>query len=308
MSIACDPQNFFAKPRPFRTLAAAAVSAFLLFWILQNVEVSLLLQHIKTARLSWLIPAFFLNLFFPPLAALRWHALLKPLGFSFPYRRLLFLCLAAWPAASVLPAKTGDFIRALDFRKENAGRLVFFSLILERMLDIAVLGAMVLMGTAFLFPRFFPAGLLIYLGFGAAGFGALRTLARWFQTPFNLRIFFAGVSNTLPASLGIWALSLVQWQWTAQSLGETLPAVDSLFRLPIALAAGTAPIAWAGIGPRDAAFLWLYETLLAPERILAVSFLFTSLRYLAPGVLGLPWTYLWIRRRAQNDTTHKPSK
>jgi len=89
-------------------------------------------------------------------------------------------------------------------------------------------------------------------------------------------------------SIGIWLLHLLQIWMFIRALGSSVPLADSLGLTPLAILVGLLPLTMAGIGTRDAALIYFYAGYFGAATGAALGLLCT-LRYVIPGVAGLPW-------------------
>ena len=85
----------------------------------------------------------------------------------------------------------------------------------------------------------------------------------------------------------IWAGHFVQIAIMAWALGVSGPWAPLLAVFPVVILAGLLPMTIAGIGPRDAAMVFLAGPLIGNDVAAALSILFL-LRYIVPGLPGLP--------------------
>jgi glycosyltransferase 2 family protein len=79
--------------------------------------------------------------------------------------------------------------------------------------------------------------------------------------------------------------------WALGIKGPWLPLAGTL---PLVILAGLAPFTFAGIGTRDAAIVLLIGPLVGADKAAALGVLFW-LRYLVPGLVGLPLIPLYFR-------------
>jgi len=91
-------------------------------------------------------------------------------------------------------------------------------------------------------------------------------------------------------SLLLWLFHMGQFFFMFKSLGSSISIFDVFRLVPIAIIIGLIPITILGIGTRDSALIYLfspYESL----SLIAVVGLFASVRYIIPGILGIPFVY-----------------
>ncbi len=280
-----------------------AVSAGLMSLWLHQVGMDRLRTVFLQVNLPAFLPVVAANLLLPILAAWRWGAALEICGIQASFKETFKVFLAAWPVASVTPGKIGDLVRVWALGKEGKKMAVLASLIVERIFDLGVLAGLALLGAMGLFPErriwilsLLAAGVLSgWLFFRFQGGKLVRRIFQKMKVAPTKGGLARPLALLLASSGSIWMLSVAQWDGVLWALGIPSNLLDSLLKVPLALMAGMIPLAWMGIGTRDGTFLGLYAGQVPPEKILAASLVFTAIRYLAPGVLGWPWTF-WVLR------------
>jgi uncharacterized membrane protein YbhN (UPF0104 family) len=288
--------------RILRGVAAVTFSLGLLFLCLERVGVGPLLEVLSQIKKGPVFVALVLNLAFPFLGTLRWKAALEICGIERSFRQVLSIFLAAWPLASVTPGKLGDLLRVWAFKREGKGLAALASLIVERFFDLIVLAGLTLLGGFEFLGRwgFWVLVGLVFLVLVFWMFFRLKgaRLAVWMEAKWSVSFHRENFSRAFPrvlaGSLGIWILSVAQWQAILDALGIQANFLDSFLRVPPALLAGMVPLTWMGMGTRDGAFLAVYAGQIPAQKILAASLVFTVVRYLVPGLLGWPWTYAFF--------------
>ncbi len=303
--------------RILRGAAAVLISAGLMFFWFSKVGTGPLLSSLSQMRMGPLWFALALNITFPFFASIRWKAALELCGLKRPFSKVLGLFMAAWPLASVTPAKLGDLLRVWAFQREKKGWPALASLVVERFFDLTVLFLLAALGGYFIFPQadhWILAGLLTALLLGwvfffLAGSSVVSWIEDRFSISFNRKNLSGIFLRILGGSLGVWLLSVAQWQAVLEASGIQVSFLDSLLKVPPALLAGMIPLAWMGLGTRDGTFLAVYSGQIPAEKILAASLIFTAIRYLAPGLLGWPWTFAFFRAsgRASSGKNKKRS-
>ena len=229
----------------------------------------------------WLAGAF--AMFVPQtlVSAWRWQGLaagIQRISLATALRQTL----AASALNLVVPSKLGDLSKAGMLPRQAmtpAAGLV----VVEKGSDVAAL--LVLLGLGWLGANSFAVVLLTGAviagaawGFAAAAVPAsgLGRLLGWRQA--------AGLAS---ASLLLWMLHLAQFDLFLRAAGVHVSATDILSRIPVAIFAGLVPLTLWGIGTRDGALMWLFADVTTPAVMAGVGLL-TALRYLVPGVAGIP--------------------
>ena len=94
-------------------------------------------------------------------------------------------------------------------------------------------------------------------------------------------------------SIGLWLLHLTQiWLFTV-AVGASVPFAAGLALSPVVLLCGLVPFTLRGIGPRDAATVYLFAAYMAPEPAAAVGLLMIS-RSLLPALAAIPFVRRYL--------------
>ena len=101
-------------------------------------------------------------------------------------------------------------------------------------------------------------------------------------------------------------LQLLQIHFFLKAAGVSVGLTTTIARVPLALAAGWAPLSIAGIGLRDAALIWLFQDVAPAAQMVVVGILVTS-RYLAIGAVGCFCLGAILRRRKSGKRSEMPS-
>jgi glycosyltransferase 2 family protein len=129
-----------------RAIVPLAATAFFLWWALKDVEWALAWGYLRHAHLGYLAAALLVATLTVHVRALRWKVLLEPVRADMPLRPRLAGTAVGLAANNVLPARAGEFARALVCARLARLPLasVFGSLALERVLDgIAIVSLLV---------------------------------------------------------------------------------------------------------------------------------------------------------------------
>jgi uncharacterized protein (TIRG00374 family) len=299
-----------------RRLALAATSAVVLALLYWLVDPRAVLAALRETDPAPVVVAILLLAIAHLLGAVR-LGLLLPTGRRLPLRERLGLILAAAVLNLVVPAKGGDLLKSAFMRGRGGldGPLALASVTFEKATDLlallvwcafglaweldagrvhAALAAAVLLGliagvALLASPRF--AGATLAAAARVAPRRLRDAISRMDRSWEVMRSHYWRDPRRLGAvgllSLAIWLLHLLQIWLFARALGVHLPVAAALALTPLAILAGLVPVTLAGVGTRDAALIALLHDYMAPATGAALGVL-ASLRYLLPGVAGLP--------------------
>lgn len=220
-------------------------------------------------------PLFAALLLFIPqtlVSAWRWRRLAAPLA-AISYGDALRQTLAASALNLVVPSKLGDLSKAAMLPlssaadRARAGALT----LAEKGADVAALAALWSAGWAGI------DGLSLVLLLLA-----LAALGRW------TRLAGSTVYGAAVLTLWLWSLHLLQIDFFLKAAGVFVSWSEATARVPAAIFAGLAPISFCGVGTRDSALVWLFSDI-ASASVMAAVGLLTALRYLLPGMAGIPF-------------------
>jgi uncharacterized protein (TIRG00374 family) len=300
-----------------RRLVSLAVSAAILALLYWLVDVGRMVRALGAADLGWLVAA--LALTYPLLAITAFRLTLigrAKAKLSFAYAQRLVLIASALNL--MLPSKMGDIAKAYVIAEQGRmpGPEAVALVILEKALDLAALLAWCVVAVALVWDGSALAGVL--LACAAAALGLCCLLVGWSG---GAAMALALIAHVLPGRMGekigslgdgwvamlgtYWrsprravatiALSLALWLghllqiWLfVLALDHAVPFVDSAAYAALAILAGLLPFTFAGIGTRDAALIFFFQPYLAPAAG-AVLGLLCTLRYLLPGLAGVPF-------------------
>jgi len=225
----------------------------------------------------------------------------------------------------VLPSKMGDTAKAVFLLSEGRLPLAYgLNLVaFEKMLDMSALCLLLLVGVAAA-GRFDVLGIAACAGASAViaataaicvwalaggkglGFvrkhlgtgGAKGKLARLVvgtaEVVGDLASRGGRLGRLVVLSLSIWVLHLVQIYCFFLALRSSVPFFTTLALMPLAIFIGLLPITIAGVGTRDAAMVVLFRPYEATATIAGAALL-THLRYLVPGLAGLPFFHSYLK-------------
>jgi hypothetical protein len=296
-----------------RWLAAAAcvVSLGLVTFLLARIDPTTLRDLARSARGAWIVAAAACVAVLPPLMTWRWQTVLQSQGASrLPFARLLQAVLMGNILNSFLPGKSGDLVKAFYLREHAGLAWSVGSVLLERTVDVAVLGLLGLGAYAITGYRWglVTAGML--LGGAAAAFLVLRFVPvdRWLPgRALPAAASFRGVwqawssrpalaAQTVLASLLIWLLCGSVLGCLALALRQPLSWLETFAVFPLAIMAGLVPVTISGLGTREAVMTELLVPMLSRDAATLLSLGYTALTYWFLSALSLPAVWLELRQ------------
>lgn len=242
-------------------------------------------------------------------SGLRLVLLAKVSAYELDFQRGVRATFVANTLNMVLPSKLGDVLKAATLAKSGSGNLAAaFALgAWEKLVDLVMLFVMAAICSALIGQTPLLTVLLSVLatvGFAVAllpaclglplkrlgGKGAAFANA-WQIMIVQMRSKPKGLAAVLLLSGLIWLGHIAQIALMILALGAM---GDLAFwgmviaQIPLVVVAGLVPLTFAGIGTRDAAIVALYAPLIGGATAGALGILFW-LRYLVPGLIGLPF-------------------
>ena len=248
------------------------ISTFLIFFLLSKIN----LQDIKTiinhSDKIFLLFSILITLFIPIASAIRWKSVIKAQRINLSIFTAIRAVLMSNVLNSFLPSKGGDIVKAI-YLKKNGISIGLGTVVLERMIDLFVLGILGIIGSFFsdtiwglvigLFLIFFVTiVLLILIIFPLNKFpindilkskvnNFLEVFSLWIKNP-------SAIVMTFLSSCVVWfcAGCSVVFLCIAFNAGVNIGYSLSIF--PLCILAGLFPLSVSGIGTRDAAFVHFF--------------------------------------------------
>lgn len=290
-----------------KTILAALsvlVSLGLVVFLLWRIDLGQAGSLLAAADWRWLGLALIFTLLMPVCTTIRWKGVLRALpGVDLPFLGALRAVMTANVLNSFMPSKGGDIVKAVYLRRYGGLSQGVGTVLLERMIDFAVLGALGLAG-------YFWSGALWGLLAGCLLLGAIAVafaIVLWaplISPPFpakirdklaNLRRVFHhwvrrpdAIAQTVLGSVGNWSLA-----------GLTVCALISALRLdvawgyaysvfPLGILAGLVPTTVSGIGARDSALVALLQIHTTKEAATLVALGYTCFAYWLLSLVSFP--------------------
>ena len=285
-------------------LGSVAVSAGLVVYLLSRIDMAETGALLAQADARWLILAALLTLSMPFSAVLRWRGVLRAVGsLRVPYFTSLRAVLMANVLNSFLPSKLGDGAKAAYLRKQGGLTQGVGTVLLERLVDLGVLGVLALLGSL---QSNVLWGLLAGLALvgGVVTFFAFMLFAPLEKLPLPEKIAGmvqsvkevfvqwrgdgAAIGQTLLGSLLTWAAGGFTVYCLAQAFGVSLSLTVAYSVFPPAILAGLLPLTVSGIGTRDAAFVALLSPYASTEQATLIGLGYTLYAYWLLSIISLP--------------------
>ncbi len=270
---------------------------------------------LSEARGGLLLAAFGLSLISLFFKALRWNAMLGAQGFKYSFHRAFIVYLAGIYIGLATPGRLGELARLLYVKRDfnvNAG-VGLSSVVVDRLCDLYMLvavGCLAILRFAVVgdLSPFFFVGLaamlvipLVLLNPAVGRWFTNRLLGRTVRRKLRHVLvdgvddFFRGLEKMLGWRLLVWGgLTIAAYvfffgaaQMIAISLGIPIRFTDTVLVLGLANLLSLIPITVAGVGTRDAVFIFTFAFLaLSEAQALAFSALVLAVFYLGGGAIG----------------------
>jgi uncharacterized membrane protein YbhN (UPF0104 family) len=293
----------WSKPSStIRGLLLIAITLSIFYFLFRRIPLAEVLGLLsRVPPRAWGCAAF-LTLTFPVLSALRWHLILRVMGYSVSVPRCLLIIMGIWPLSSISPSKAGDLLKALSLRDEIRPALVAGSVLAERALDVLTLSLFALAG-GLVFREFHIASMaaavtgamlcvLLAARFGIrlpVGHKFHQTVQDLFQSLKRIGSRPGPCAAILALTTANWAASIVQTKILFDAVGASVPLGFTAAALPIAIFVGLLPITLGGMATRDSAMVILFSAFATSSQSLAVGLLYSFFGYWLLAVLGIPY-------------------
>ncbi|MBU2487841.1 MAG: flippase-like domain-containing protein [Proteobacteria bacterium] len=287
-----------------RAMAAYAVSACLVVWLVSRLDAAATRQVLASARPGLLFAAAGAICLVPFFASLRWLSVVRTLpGATASLWLALRACMVAGTLNSFLPSKGGDAAKVVYLYRRTGMAAGLGTVAVERMADLFMLGLWSLAGglvsgevLGFYAAAFFSGGALA----GGLVICALpeKFLSRfprvngrfmafrqvfldWYRKP-------GAVAYTVLSALGVWVVTGGSFVLLTLALAPDGDWQRAMYIYPLGVLAGLIPVTISGIGTRDAAFVALLGSSFTREQATLISLSYTILAYWLISVVSAP--------------------
>ncbi len=308
-----------------KKFVSLSISFFILVILYWQIDIVAIGEVLIRVELVWIATGLGMLIPITMLSALRliW---LVPGNNQLAYAESLRLILAASVMNMLLPSKMGDVAKSVFMTsKDGLSNVQALSLVMfEKISDFLALLFWCVFGL-FLFPHdhwlLWGLAIIILAGlvFGIAMLISVHFVQRFFRVicilvpvrlekkiarleegwiEMNHHIYgqkarFVGI---MFYSIFLWLLHMVQFWLFIQALNVFVPFIDNLALTPLAILIGLMPFTFAGIGTRDAAFVFIYSSYFTAATGAALGVLAT-MRYVIPAFFGIPFLYRYMDTR-----------
>jgi uncharacterized protein (TIRG00374 family) len=268
-----------------------------------------MLEAVRGARLGWVSIAFAMSTAGVLLGALRWQVVLESMHYRLGFWRALVAVLATWPLVLVTPSRASDFLRAVAVRRTVPLAAGTGSVLAEKAVDMSLLLLIAAVGAGleglWLWCALTTAALVVEVAAVAllvAHRGRLSTLPLLRAHTQKIEDLFRAFDALFASPLRLAAACVLSLVIRVLTLGITfalLRAVDADVDLfdtcalwPVATLVGLVPVTLAGMGTRDATFMYLLSErghLLTRANVLAATMGYSAIGVGAFAIIGLPF-------------------
>lgn len=253
------------------------VASTLLWYVLQKVDLALLITHFEKLQLVWVIAGLIILFGLLLLTGVRWHIVSEVVGASISYRLAIRLTLLGQFLNQVLPSSVGgDGVRAWLLSREGISiRLTLVSVVCDRVAGLVILIIIVAITLPILLLLgFTEIPVALPLSIGILTIVGLFFLYRWGSTisdwlsaqpmmrPMSVivrnlsMVLFSQQNGLRIATLSLLAqvLTVLSLYFLALSLQIELGVIH-LLMFPLIILISSIPISFAGWGLRESAMV-----------------------------------------------------
>jgi uncharacterized membrane protein YbhN (UPF0104 family) len=283
--------------------AKIAVSALVLYLVFRGTDLALISDLMAGSRKSLWISALLLMVLSQVISTFRWHILLKPLDFDLPWFRVFRIYFTGMFFSLFLPTLVGGdgvktYYIARDWKRVPAA---LYTLLADRTIGLAAMLLFILPGlpaVRTVWPVWLTLGLAVFVPL-TYGFLLLLPrlstrivlLSRRLREMPRERLFvyweqWGAAARAWVLSLGIHLCLVVSHVCLAYALRLDVPWAIWAAVYPVTALVGFLPISLSGVGPREAAYVYLIGLFgISREAALAYGIMWFSV-VLGNGLLG----------------------
>ncbi len=304
-----EPRKAPRSARRTLRFALAVVATAAVMAVLIDRYGAGLTDALRGAKLGWLAAALAMSTGGVLLGALRWQVVLESMHYRLGFWRSLVAVLATWPLVVVTPSRASDFLRAVAVRRTVPLAAGTGSVLAEKVVDLSLLLALAAAGAAleslWLWSAAIAAVLaleLVVVALVVTHRSKLMRLPLFRSRAQKIEEVFVAFDALLAAPERLTAACAVSLVIRGLTLGITfalLRSVDADVGLfdtcalwPVATLVGLVPVTLAGMGTRDATFMYLLSErghLVTRADVLAATLGYSAISVGVFAVVGLPF-------------------
>ncbi len=307
----------------YKFLPLMGVAIFV--YILLGFNLSAIISNVVRANPALIAAAVMLHLPVLALKALKWRVIISSYGIRLGLAKSIVYWCVGFFIGLITPGRLGDMARAWYLRGKTSFGRAMTTVVVDRVMDVAVVFVMAIAGAAAFVALYVPeTSLVITISLLFAAF--ILALFVFSKKSIMVRItkpllgflipsrhrgemegfvdeFYAGLKKIVGRKkllLGVALTTLLYWLITffqlyvlSRAIGINISFIGLLMFMPIVTLLDILPISFSGIGTRDAAMIFFFSFfMLQPEVAVAYSFLILFFAYVPPAIAGLAF---WFR-------------
>ena len=300
---------FFSKNKNFFSFL---FTISLLFIFSQLINWNLFYQNIKTANFYIIVLCLIMVCLWPLFGFYRWKFILKVFSLNITNRLILNSLLISYSANLMLPAKSGDFSKAITISKSNKSKFII-PVIAERLLDVLSLSLISIIGSIYFQNKkyiMFSISIFFFITIFVISTPFLKkikffkiinnnSLRSFLENISHLRFmflnkikyvligFFFSMLNWIFASIQIWLFFL--------AYNTNIKLFDVMMLFPLAVLLSLLPITPGGIGVRETIFIILFSKFAQTHTCIIVSLNYYLFSIFILGLIGLIYFYNYLK-------------
>lgn len=299
----------------FFPLIGIAIFAYLIL----NIDIWRTLQILSQANLVLIFLTAVITVFMICLKAYKWKLIVDLYGGNYPLNESIRAWTMGFSLSMITPGRFGDLSRAYYIKARTGVGKGLTTVIIDRVIDIAILFSLAIMGfLSFVtfFTQysnlFFLVSALFIMFIATICLSTKKKVVGFILKPVFSRIvpekhrsalnftfheFYSGLDMLkkrkrrilLASAVGIlvWIISIIQYYLLATAIGVDVPLLFLVSIVPIISLLDLLPVSFSGIGTRDAALILFFSFIsVQKEYAISVSLLVLFFGYILVGLAG----------------------
>lgn len=299
-----------------RFFVSIVITLVILGVIFKNIDLAAFGALVKDINWLWFFGSLFITVPVLFVVAEKWRAVIS-LRCKVDFWKSLKLTFVSSSFNVLTPSKMGDLSKSWYLKKHHSipHKIGMGSVLFERFLDFLMMCAISVIGFLILPGLIGKLASVFWIMVGILAVGLVAYLV-------NLKkVFFFFVKNEKLRGMAeklydfldeikkdkkllayiifltfvSWAVQIYQIYLFFFVFGVDVNPVLVMALVPVAILVGMIPITLAGMGTRDSALIFLFQSYAPAPLMLGVGIL-ASLRYFLAALIGLPWTRKFIHK------------